>query len=57
MSNRTFRLSERRKNTYSFHNSLLSKDIINMRPLAGLGEGGVRRNPVCQTPTVPPHTP
>lgn len=57
MSNRTFRLSERRKNTFSFHNSLLSKVIINMRPLAGLGEGGIRRNPVCQTPPGLPHTP
>lgn len=56
MSNRTFRLSERRKSTYSFHNSLLSKVIISMRPLAGLGqESGVSHT---QTDTHgPPHTP
>lgn len=56
MSNRTFRLSERRKNTYSFHNSLLSKVIISMRPLAGLGQDfGVSHT---QTDTHgPPHTP
>lgn len=51
MSNRTFRLSDCRKNTYSFHNYLLSKVIISMLPLAGLAEGEMRRNSVCHTKT------
>lgn len=55
MSNRTFRLSERRKNAYSFHNSLLSKVTAPMSPLAGLGEGGVRGNSVCHTPQTGTH--
>lgn len=59
MSNRTFRLSDCRKNTYSFHNYLLSKVIISMLPLAALAEGEMRRNSVCHTKTDahgPPHT-
>lgn len=49
----------RAESTYSFHNYLLSKVIINMLPFAQLTEGEMCMNSVCHTESAahrPPHT-